>query len=101
MSNADKNVSDAFRDLVNRVQSEQQFNVEVKAGMASDPDGWFVAYAKMNGFIIVTHEEYPPDAKRKVPIPNRCPEFEVDDFNTYEMLQDLNVQFILRRKHKR
>jgi hypothetical protein len=95
---ADKAVSDAFAAMVNWVQNESQFTPEAKAEFSSVADGWVIAYAKANGLVVVTHEEYAPDARRKVPIPNVCVEFEVEYCNTFEMLRDLKVQLVLRKR---
>ena len=95
---ADKKVSDAFADMVNWVQAEQQFTPEAKSLFASVADGWLIAYAKTNGLVVVTHEDYAPDAKKKVPIPNVCLEFNVEYCSTFAMLRDLKVQFILRKR---
>ena len=84
--------------MVKWVQGEQQFTGAAKAEFASVADGWVVAYAKANGLVVVTHEEYAPDAKKKVPIPNVCLEFDVDYCNTFEMLRELKVQFVLRKR---
>ncbi|MEX1097394.1 MAG: DUF4411 family protein [Planctomycetales bacterium] len=97
---ADANVVKAFRDMVNWVQNERQFNDEAKAEFASVADGWVVAYAKANGLVVVSHEEYAAEAKRRVPIPNVCLEFGVEYCNTFDMLRDLKVQFILRKKRR-
>ena len=56
-----------------------------------------MAYAAANGLVVVTHEEFAADAKKKVPMPNVCIEFGVDYCNTFEMLLDLGVRFGLRR----
>src|SRR5438876_1428039 len=74
---ADKAVADAFRHMENWVQNEPQFTSEAKAGFASVADGWVIAYAKANGLVVVSHEEYAPEARKKVPIPNVCLEFGV------------------------
>ena len=96
---ADKSVSDAFRDMVNWVQNEPQFTPEAKAEFSNVADGWVVSYAKANGLVVVTHEEYAPDVRKKVPIPNVCLEFDVEYCNTFDMLRDLKEKFVLR-KHK-
>jgi hypothetical protein len=98
---ADKKVIDAYGDMINWVQAEAQFTADAKAEFAAVADGWVVAYAKANGLVVVTHEEYAPEAKRKVPIPNLCLEFTVDYCNTYAMLRDLNVQLDLRKQTKK
>ena len=95
---ADKAVTDAFRDMVNWVQNESQFNTEAKEEFSSVADGWVIAYAKANGLIVVTHEEYAPAAAKKVPIPNVCLEFNVEYCNTFEMLRDLKVQLLVKKR---
>ncbi len=60
------------------------------------PDGWLIAYAKVNGHIVVTHEEMAPRAKKTVPIPNVCIQFGVDYCNTFTMLRELQVRFVLK-----
>lgn len=98
---ADKKVSDAFRDMVKWVQNDGQFKQEAKAQFAKAADGWLVAYAKTNNLVVVTHEEYAPDIKKKVPIPNVCIEFDVACCNTFQMLRHLKEQFVLKRRQRR
>lgn len=98
---ADKNVVDVFGRMVKWVQSENQFTLEAKAEFASVADGWLIAFAKVNGLIVVTHEQYAPDAKKNVKIPNVCIEFNVKYCNTFEMLRDLKEQFVLKTRQRR
>lgn len=98
---ADKAVTDAFREMVNWVQGEAQFTPEAKAEFSNVADGWLIAYAKANDLTVVTHEEYSPEARKKVLIPNVCIEFDVEYCNTFEMLRDLKVQFVLRKRRAR
>jgi hypothetical protein len=97
---ADRNVADAFRDLVNWVQNETRFTEAAKTEFASVADGWIIAYAKANGLTVVTHEEYAPAARKKVLMPNLCVQFKVDYCNTFEMLRELKVQFVLRKRKR-
>jgi hypothetical protein len=97
---ADKAVVDQYRAMANWVQGEQQFTTEAKAEFAGVADGWVVAYAKGNGLVVVTHEEYAPDAHKKVPIPNVCLEFDVAYCNTFEMLRELGERFVLKKRQR-
>ena len=99
----DQAVVQAFQESVNWVNAEPQFTPAAKAEFADldNADGWVIAYAKSNGLIVVTHEEYAPDVQKKVPMPNVCLEFNVDYVNTFEMLEDLKVKFILSTKRQR
>ena len=54
-------------------------------------DAWIVAYAMTRGYVVVTHEQFKPGIKRKVPIPNACRKFRVKSINTFQMLHDLDV----------
>jgi Domain of unknown function (DUF4411) len=93
---SDKKVIDAYREMMIWVQSTQQYTQEAKAQFSSVADGWIVAFAKVNGLTVVTHEEYAPEAKNTVPIPNVCIEFSVPYCNTFKMLHALKEQFVLR-----
>jgi hypothetical protein len=72
-----------------------------KIRFASVADGWVLAYASVNELTIVTHEQYAPDAKRKVPIPNVCVEFEIEYVDTFQMLRDLGEKLIRSTKRRR
>ena len=99
----DRAVVDALAEIINWVNSEQQFTPVAKAEFAEadNADGWIIAYAKANGLIVVTHEEFAPDAQKRVPMPNVCLEFNVEYTNTFEMLEALKQKFILSTKRRK
>ena len=97
---ADKEVIKAFAAMVNWVQGESQFAPQAKAEFAAVADGWLIAFAKVNRLAVVTHEQYAPEVKNKVPIPNVCSEFGVVYCNTFEMLREMKEQFVLRRRRR-
>jgi hypothetical protein len=80
------------------VNSSPQFTAAAKAEFADSADGWLVAYAKVNGHVVVTHEVYQPEARNRVKIPNVCRQFGVINVNTFEMLTALGVKFIRSTK---
>ncbi|HUV04766.1 MAG TPA: DUF4411 family protein [Armatimonadota bacterium] len=82
----------AFAEIMSWVNEQAQFNDAAKQEFASGADGWLVAYAKVNGCVVVTHEQFNPDIKRKVPIPNICRAFQVTCCDTFDMLRKLGVQ---------
>ncbi|MFO0884872.1 MAG: DUF4411 family protein [Pirellulales bacterium] len=96
----DQAVIEEFNKMVNWVFAEEQFTDAAKNEFASVADGWVLAYASVNKLVVVTHEEYAPEVKRKVPMPNVCIEFNVEYVNTFDMLRDLGEQFIRRRRKK-
>ncbi|OHB66659.1 MAG: hypothetical protein A2V70_13410 [Planctomycetes bacterium RBG_13_63_9] len=101
MQTQDQAVIDAFQQMVTWVDSQTQFTADAKAEFASAADGWLIAFAKANNLTVVTHEVYNRDARRRVPMPNVCVEFDVDYVDTFKMLEDLKVKFILSPKQQR
>jgi hypothetical protein len=97
----DQAVIGRFQEMVKWAYAEKQFTDAAKAEFASVADGWLVAYAAENGLIVVTHEEFNPEVKRRIPIPNVCEEFEVEYVNTFEMLRSLGARFIQSTKRSR
>lgn len=59
-------VFNAYRDVINWAMNQSQFRNTAKSEFASVADSWLVAYAKANGCIVVTHEAYKPEIKRKI-----------------------------------
>ena len=76
--------------------NSQPYTPAAKAEFAdvSNADGWLVAYAKVNGFAVVTHE-VPSNGLKRVKIPNICGQFGVEFFDTFDMLEDLKGNFVL------
>ena len=82
----DQAVIDKFQEMVQWVYVQPQFTDAAKTEFASVADGWVMAYAAVIG-ATVDDEQYAPDAKRKVPIPNVCIEFDIKYVDTFEMLR--------------
>ena len=97
----DQAVIDKFQEMVNWVYSQPQFTDAAKTEFASVADGWVIAYAAVNGLVVVTHEQFAPEAKRKVPMPNVCVEFDVEYVDTFSMLRELGEKFIRSTKHRK
>jgi len=88
-----KEVFDAYRRIMTWVKNQAQFSDQARADFADSADGWLIAYAMVNGYIIVTHEVLAPYARRKVPIPNVCRQFNLSYIDTFEMMRKLGVQW--------
>lgn len=86
-------VADQFALIMQDVQLTDQYKPEAKSEFAQVADGWLIAYAKQYDHIVVTHEVFDPNVKKKVPIPNICRKYSVPYINTFEMLRNLNAQF--------
>ena len=96
----DQAVIAEFQKLVGWVYSTDQFADSAKSEFAAVADGWVIAYAAVNKLVVVTHEEFAPAARRKVPMPNVCVEFDVEYVNTFEMLRSLDERFVRGRKSR-
>lgn len=92
-STDDTDVFRSFAEIMTWVQAQGQFLEAAKADFASGADGWLVAYARVKGCVVVTHERPAPDARRRVPIPNVCEAFDVPFVDTFEMLRTLGERF--------
>ncbi len=82
-----------YGNVMNWVQSQDQFLDYAKSDFAAGADGWLIAYAIVNNYVVVTHEVYNPTIKNKVPIPNVCRNFNVQNVDTFEMLRALSIRF--------
>ncbi len=97
VSSTEPEVGDAFADMMAWVQGSVAFRPEAKMEFAAAADGWLAAYAKVHGAIVVTHEQYRPHVKRRVPLGNVCHTFGVVTQDTFEMLRELDVRFDWRK----
>ena len=87
-------VVDSYKGIMQWVYAQRRFSDGAKAGFAGGADGWLVAYARVKGRVIVTHEVLDQNARRKVPIPNVCEVFNVSYVNTFEMMRELGMRWI-------
>lgn len=93
-STDDTAVTRSFAEIMNWVQTQEQFSNAAKANFARGADGWLVAYARVHGCILVTHEVLDLNTRRQVPIPNVCLGFGVPFIDTFEMLRALGIRFV-------
>jgi hypothetical protein len=91
-STDDPAVIDAYREIMTWVNGQAQFLPAAKSEFARGADGWLIAYAKVKGLTVVTHEVLAPEARRKVPIPNVCRVFDVPYTDTFQMLRALGIR---------
>jgi hypothetical protein len=97
----DQAVIEKFQEMVNWVYSQPRFTDAARTEFASVADGWVIAYAAVNGLVVVTHEQFAPEAKRKVPLPNVCVEFDVEYVDTFSMLRELGETFVRSPKRRK
>lgn len=89
-----QSVADAYRRLIDWVQDNPQFTDAARVDFARSADGWLAAHAMANGAVVVTNEVPAPDARRRVPLPDLCDQFDIPCINTFDMLRGLGAQFV-------
>lgn len=92
-STAENETVQAFSKMMAWVQNSEDFRQNAKEEFARVADGWLIAYAKVHGLVVVTHESFDPNSQRRVPIPNVCRQFDVPYVDTFSMLRSLEVSF--------
>lgn len=85
-------IAAVYSQMLGRVMAQPQFFDSAKAEFQQVADGWLAAYAKANGHVVVTLEEFDPFIRKKVPLPNVCRAFDVATITPFEMLRRLNVR---------
>jgi hypothetical protein len=93
VSTDDDGVLASYSDIMTWAMGQSQFSDAAKSDFAKGADGWLVAYAKVHGRVIVTHEALSLDIKKKIPIPNVCQAFNVRYVNTFEMMRELGMKW--------
>ena len=84
-----------FTNVMQWVQRQSRFTEASRAKFAQGADGWLIAYAAAHDMVLITFEKPAPTGE-KIKIPDVCQPFGVSYINTFEMLRQLQVQFILR-----
>jgi hypothetical protein len=86
-----------YRLIIVWAQGQKQFLPEAKAEFAEAEraDAWLIAHAMATGSTVVTMEEYDPNVRRRIPLPNVCKAagIEVECVTIFEMLRRLQAKF--------
>ena len=88
-----KAVGERYGKIISWAGAQNRYRPEALAQFATVADGWLVAYAAEHGWTVVTQEVAAPEGKKEVKIPDVCEAFKVPYIDTFEMLQNLAVQF--------
>jgi len=83
-----------YRQIMQWSQSQDQFTAEARADFADgdNADAWLLAFARVESKIVVTHEQYDPNVRRKISIPNAARPFNVKCVDTFQMLRELGIR---------
>jgi hypothetical protein len=89
-----ENVLHQYGQVIQWIEDQERFSPESKARFAGGADGWLVAYAKVCGCIVVTHESYDHSNGKKVKLPNVCAAHGVRYADTFTMLRELGISLV-------
>ena len=89
-------VAGCYGQLVNWAKNRPDIKQTAWNGFYNTADVWLIAYAQVNQLILVTEEASAPGSKKSIKIPDASKEFGVRCFNTFEMLDSLKRQLILK-----
>lgn len=84
-------VAGIYAQMLLWVMAQPHFHDSARAEFQQVADGWLASYAKSNGCIVVTLEEYDPLRRNKVPLVNVCRAFDVETITPFELLRRLEV----------
>lgn len=88
----DIDVIEAYREVIEWSQSQEQFTSAAKSEFAAVGDSWLIACAKAHNYVLVTHETYDNFIRKKIPIPNVCRALGIRYINTFNMLRNLKIR---------
>jgi hypothetical protein len=83
----------AYTEIIQWATSKSQYDQAAKDEFARVADGWLVAYAMVNGGVIVTNEQPRPKSVKRILLPDVCLQFNIAYQNTFTMLKELEVAF--------
>jgi hypothetical protein len=92
----DETTQEVFTEIAQFVVEHPDYTEPHVSKFLAVADPWLIAKAKTLGATVVTHEVLVPSGSKKVKIPNICREFDVDFCNTFDLLEAVAAQFVLR-----
>lgn len=94
---ADNEVVQKYYDISNWVNNNDQFIDRAKREFlkTEEADPWICAYAAIHPCIVVTHEEFAPNIKKSIKLPNVLQAYDVEYIDLFDCLRRLETQFHL------
>lgn len=88
-------VTTQYAVISNWINQSASFSDDAKAKFARGADGWLVAYAKANDYLICSYEVSAPQSRNNAKLPDVAAFFGVSCVFPHEMLEELRVRMIL------
>lgn len=86
-------IQEQYVNVANYVCSLPEFKTPQKDVFLSKADGWLIAAAIHYGAVIVTHEKFEPNCKKKILLPVIARHFNISCVKIFNVLRDEKVQF--------
>ena len=90
-----KSVRREHRRMRQIIKANTSYNQSQVEKFIDGADLWLIAYAKVYGCVVVTEEQPAKPSSSKVSIPDICRQFGVPCRNTFDMLEELGIAFVL------
>ena len=87
------NIIASYRVVIAQANSNPNYKSSAISAFADNADGWIIAHALANNYIVVTEEKSSFESKKSVKIPDICSSLGVQFTNTVGMLKLLKVSF--------
>ena len=81
--------------MIQIIEANSSYNPSQVEKFINGADLWLIAYAKVHDCVVVTEEQPADDAYSKVRIPDICAQFGAPCRSTFDMLEELDIAFIL------
>lgn len=87
-----------FTDLTTWAYSRSFTQAALAQFTSDNADYLLIAYAREHQYVVVTHEQSHPDARRRVLIPDACTAMGVSTVDTFQMLRETGAKLDLRQQ---
>lgn len=94
----DRQTQENYARVVEYATSLRGMKVGALEDFLAKADPWLIAKAMTAEAIVVTHESFNLQNRRKITIPNVCHHFGIQWLDTFEMLEVLKARFMLSKK---
>ena len=94
----DDDVAHMQANIMRAMRKKPQYKSIALSAFARGVDSWLMAYAHVHNMTVVTLEVSAPLSLSNIKIPDVCKEFDIPCVNTFEMLEKLQHQLVLKRK---
>lgn len=88
-SDASNNVIQRYAEVINSANNNKLYKPSALTEFANVADGWLIAHAKANNYVVVTNETFDSNCKKRVKIPNICVALNVQYIKGSDIFKDL------------